>query len=322
MKISIAMCSYNGAKFLREQLDSISNQTRLPDEVVVCDDGSSDETLSIFESFSAASPFPVRVSVNEKNLGTLKNTERVIGLCEGDIIALCDQDDVWHPEKLASLATIFEASPHVGLVFTDADLIDDDSKPLGRGIFRHIRFDAQMQRRVTRGKALQVILPRNVVCGATMAYRSKFRPIILPIPTGGPLINDGWTVLLIAAAAKIAFIDKPLMQYRLHSSQQLGLTKANTAQEVVTATKTDPGSYLAHARQLEQAYERLAANRDQLLDQHSLSTLRKKIGHLHMRAAMPRQRVKRAPLILREVLNLHYHRYSQGFYSAAKDLLV
>src|SRR5882762_9087557 len=100
MKISIAMCTYNGARYLREQLDSIAAQTRPPSELIVCDDNSLDETREIVAGFAASAPFPVRLGVNEQNLGSIRNFERAIKLCEGDLIALSDQDDVWLPEKL------------------------------------------------------------------------------------------------------------------------------------------------------------------------------------------------------------------------------
>ena len=87
------MGTYNGGPYLREQLDSIAAQTHLPDELVVCDDDSTDRTVAILEDFAATAPFPVRVYVNPKNLGTAKNFERAIGLATGEVIALADQDD-------------------------------------------------------------------------------------------------------------------------------------------------------------------------------------------------------------------------------------
>src|SRR6266567_6944512 len=102
-RISVAMCTYNGARFLREQLESIAAQSRLPDELVVCDDGSTDETVETIKAFVGRAPFAVRLEINSKNLGSTKNFEKAIGLCEGEIIALADQDDVWKPQKLAVL---------------------------------------------------------------------------------------------------------------------------------------------------------------------------------------------------------------------------
>src|ERR1700761_4532631 len=99
-KISVALCTFNGELFLRQQLASIQQQTRLPDELLVCDDGSSDQTLTIVREFAASAPFPVKLFENEQNLGFAANFERAIRLCEGSLIALCDQDDIWYPTRL------------------------------------------------------------------------------------------------------------------------------------------------------------------------------------------------------------------------------
>lgn len=101
LSISVAMCTYNGSAFLQEQLDSIAAQTRLPDELVICDDGSSDSTVDIVERFAHGVSFRVQLFRNPQNLGSTRNFEQAMRLCTGDLIALSDQDDVWMPEKLA-----------------------------------------------------------------------------------------------------------------------------------------------------------------------------------------------------------------------------
>src|ERR1700704_2935070 len=111
LRIWVALCMYNGADFLSEQLESIAAQTRLPDELVVCDDGSSDDSTDIVRNFAKNASFPVRLEVNEKNLGSTKNFEKAIGLCNGDIISLADQDDVWKLHKLAVLEAALKNHP-------------------------------------------------------------------------------------------------------------------------------------------------------------------------------------------------------------------
>ena len=92
--LSVSMCTYNGARFLREQLESIASQIRLPDELVVCDDGSTDATLAILTEYAKAVRFPVRIQCNTSRLGPAKNFEQAISLCKGEIIVLSDQDDI------------------------------------------------------------------------------------------------------------------------------------------------------------------------------------------------------------------------------------
>src|SRR3954454_9678676 len=98
MKVSVALASYNGARFIDEQLASLAAQTRPPDELVVCDDGSTDDTLDHVERFAATAPFEVRIVRNAENLGFSGNFQRVLALVRGDIVFICDQDDIWYPD--------------------------------------------------------------------------------------------------------------------------------------------------------------------------------------------------------------------------------
>lgn len=107
-KISIAMATYNGALHLDEQLDSFTRQTRLPDELVICDDQSTDETIGLLNRFQKTAPFQVRIWKNEERLGYTKNFERALGLCSGDLLFLSDQDDIWLPSKIEIVCTAFE----------------------------------------------------------------------------------------------------------------------------------------------------------------------------------------------------------------------
>ena len=107
VRFSVAICTYNGADFLSDQLESIIAQSRPPDQIVVCDDGSTDETQALLKRFAATSPVPVSLHFNEKNFGSVKNFEKAISLCTGDVIALSDQDDVWRADKLQLIEDAF-----------------------------------------------------------------------------------------------------------------------------------------------------------------------------------------------------------------------
>lgn len=344
MKLSIAMCTHNGRRFLQEQLDSIAAQTRPPDELVVCDDQSADDTREIVEEFASASPFPVRLYVNEKNLGSTKNFGKAIELCEGDIVALCDQDDVWYPEKLAAIASVFSSRPNAGLVFADAELVDESLRPLGRRILECISFGRAEQNAFNEGRAFNVLLARNMVTGATLAFRSAYKELILPFPsfpiTPGKymLIHDGWIAIMIAAVAELAFIDRPLIKYRQHRKQQAGTIippKASVLDsdaQASTAWWEGAGESrfdMTKAKEYIAVYERLMAKKDsfplnkaasRFIAQAPLWELQAR--HLSSRASLPKGRLSRVPAVLRELLTLRYHRYSNGLFSAAKDLLL
>ena len=169
MRISVAMCTYNGAAFLPAQLASIAEQTRRPDELIVCDDASTDKTRDILESFARTSSIPVSLYFSDENTGSVKNFERAIGLCTGDVIALSDQDDVWNKDKLERIEQLFRENQNVGLVFSDAELVDTDLKPLDQRMWSAVGFDAHKQKLLRDGKSLD---PVTVVrfCQENMAY--------------------------------------------------------------------------------------------------------------------------------------------------------
>jgi glycosyltransferase involved in cell wall biosynthesis len=321
MRISIALATFNGEPHLRRQLESIAAQSRLPDELIVCDDLSGDNTPRIIQECASSAPFVVRAYGNDKRLGVRRNFEKAISLCNGDLIALCDQDDVWNCNKLEAVETEFSSSK-VGLVFSDAELVEADLTPESRTLWQAVGFDSKKQRRAARGEILEVLLRANVITGATMVFRSRFRDLVVPIPAQGCLFHDGWIALIIAAVADIRFINKPLIKYRQHEAQLVGAPPRASNQSVIGIRKTDPLHYLEQATRFQQVYDRLAAHETILQDRRVLSTLREKIVHLRTRGNMPGHRISRLPVILSETLNRHYHKYSNGWFSAAKDLLV
>jgi glycosyltransferase involved in cell wall biosynthesis len=323
------MCTYNGGRYVQAQLQSIAAQTRPPDELIICDDGSDDDTADIIRAVVASSGLSARLLVNRERLGWTKNFEQAISLCEGDIIALADQDDVWYPTKLARLEAAFAGDPGVGAVITDAEVVDDQLRPLGYRLWQTLRFDRSEQQRAAKGRFIEVLLKRNVATGATMAFRAQFKPLILPIPSAWREdAHDAWIALLIAAVADVAIIDEPLVQYRQHPRQQIGGRRQTVAQRL-SAMRADFAAYSTQAHSnCAAALTRFTLARDRLLAEGNLaengramSQLRAKIDHFHARAELPRSRWARLPIVTRELLCRRYRRYSQGLFSVAQDLL-
>lgn len=171
MQLSIAMASYNGGHFLQQQLDSFLAQTRLPDELVVCDDGSNDDTIKILDRFAKDSPFTVRLYRNPENLGHERNFSKAIELCTGDVIFLSDQDDVWFPSKLAAVEEVFDRDESVLLVINDTDITDAHLHPTGRSLFAQTKAAGVIG---DKGKSLTL--------GCATAFRSQLRSLIAPVP--------------------------------------------------------------------------------------------------------------------------------------------
>src|SRR3954447_24654813 len=130
MRISVAMATWNGERFIAQQLQSIAEQTRPPDELVISDDGSSDDTVEVARRFARRAAFDVVIMPNEERIGYSDNFFRAMKACTGDLIALCDQDDVWHPDKLARCERPLQLDPSVSLVAHSGRVVDDGLRPV------------------------------------------------------------------------------------------------------------------------------------------------------------------------------------------------
>ena len=317
------MCTYGGARFVGAQLESIAAQTRPPDELVVCDDRSPDETARIVEGFAAAAPFPVRLHVNARNLGSTKNFERAISLCEGDLVALCDQDDVWLPGKLARLEEEFRRRPRAALVFSDAEVADEEGHPSGLRLWESVGVGRAELERLRAGKGVGDLLSGATVTGATAALRASLRPLVLPIPEGLPLIHDAWIALLAACVGEVSAVDEPLVLYRRHAGQQVGPLGRRNEEGGAAGALGRANPYEATLAVARAARGRLLERRGEGFEAApALAELGARKAHMEARRALPRARLRRAWPVLRELLTLRYRHYSNGVASAAKDLLT
>jgi glycosyltransferase involved in cell wall biosynthesis len=315
--ISIAMCTYNGARYLQDQLDSIAKQNITPDELIVCDDRSTDNTLEILQRFANDLPYPVVITVNDNNLGSIKNFERAISLCNSDIIILSDQDDVWYPEKLAVIKHTFSISPDVGLVFSNADVVNEFLQPLQYRIWENIYFTNIEQNKIRTSKAYEILLQRNVVTGATMAFRSKFKKIITPFPQS--FVHDHWIALLFSCCSSLYPIDTPLMQYRKHQKQQIGTSRGNvfkTVEKNVNYVQNKLEYINEDIIRLSLLLNRLKEN--QIDNLEVCNNLNNIISHLKLRKNLPRNKYDRLAIIMRALPN--YHRFSLGWKSVLTDI--
>jgi glycosyltransferase involved in cell wall biosynthesis len=324
--MSVAMCTFNGADFLPAQLASIAEQTRLPDELIICDDASTDGTRALLESFARTASIPVSLYFSDQNTGSVKNFERAIGLCTGDVIALSDQDDVWHKDKLELIEQHLQRNAATGMVFSDAEIVDENLNPLQRRIWEAVGFDAHRQKLLRSGRSLDVLITGWTVTGATMAFRSAYVKLALPVPTNIAMIHDGWIALTIAAVADVAFIEQPLIKYRQHERQQIGVPKSGNApaerglKAFETALRRRYSASDLH-QILSVLEERLQTQRNTFDCRRALALVSDYSLHLDVRANLPRKRLSRVPRILRELLTWRYHEYANGFKSAAKDLV-
>lgn len=318
-KISIAMCTFNGESYLYDQLKSILDQTRQPDELVICDDLSSDLTVEIINDFKCKVHFPVRLFINEFNLGSTQNFEKAISLCLGDLIALADQDDIWDTDKLKIIEKQFVTNPKVDMVFTDAEIVDSYANSLGYRLWQNIGFNQKEQKlflQTYSPNLLKFLLRKSVVTGATMCFKSALRSLILPIPKSW--VHDAWiSMVLVINQSTILPITDILIKYRQHSSQQIGVQKKDLRLKFINADKLE--SREIDKRRYEVAFTNL--NKRNSNEKYS-KVLLYKLNHSKARSSISNCNVNlihRFSLVLFELLNGNYHRYSNGFYSIFDD---
>jgi glycosyltransferase involved in cell wall biosynthesis len=211
--ISIAITTYNGEKFLQKQLDSIFQQTIKNIEVVVCDDRSTDGTVAILENYKKK--HGLRYFINDKNLGFFKNFERVLGFCEGTLIALSDQDDIWLPKKLERLK---KSIGNFSLVYSDVSFIDDNDHMVAESA---TTFAGLLP---LSGKPFRILAFNNFVIGCTVMITRDLLRIAMPFPDGA-YAHDYWLAVVACKRNGIYYCNERLVQYRLHSGNTIGMRK-------------------------------------------------------------------------------------------------
>ena len=321
MKISVAMCTYNGERFLSEQAESFLAQTRKPDQIIINDDASRDETWTFLQSFAeraGAMGIEVKLHRNSENLGYIRNFESALQRTSGDLVFLCDQDDIWLPDKVAAFCAEFERRPDLGLLHSDARLIDDDGCDIGYSLFDALEMTRRERTWIHQGDALAALLPRNLATGATMAFRRDVMLAALPIAEGW--FHDEWLALVAALISRVDCLETPSIAYRQHGANQVGARRRTKQEKKVEASKPRREVMYHIAGRAERLYVQ-AEERRLPLSPARLHDLRGHIRHKRSRAQMSRLLVIRLPVVLREILRGRYWRYSSGFRSIARDML-
>jgi glycosyltransferase involved in cell wall biosynthesis len=302
--LSIALATYNGEAYIGKLLDSIIHQTRLPDEIIISDDASTDSTLKVVEDFMRLSPIPIRLHRNQERVGSTPNFEVAIRACNGDIIFLCDQDDVWYPEKIARIEECFVNDKKAGIVFTDANVVNKDLCPYGTKLWERIKFSPREQKNIEIDP-LMVLLKHYVVTGATMAFRSSFLDFILPIPK--VWTHDAWIALMVGFSSHFIALPVPLIAYRQHSNNQIGAPRPGK-----NRGKSLSSIYSPRVLLYELVRDRLLEIADRIPNpERKIIYLNEKIAFLSTCAALPDSHLRRLPILIRELSLLHYHRYAK-----------
>lgn len=317
MKVSIALATYNGARFIEEQLDSLAVQTRLPDELVVSDDCSTDDTVALLERFVANAPFVVRIERNPRNLGFTGNFEKVLSMAGGDVILICDQDDIWYPEKVEAAVAALQADPSAALVVNDEHLMDAEGRRLDATFLGNVR---KLGYPDTHHSA-----------GCCSTFRNQLLHLALPFTA--PINYDQWISQLALLLGAKRVIDVPLQLYRRHGENS---TETILAQEKASAWRLARAYGLGDPRaEWGIQIAALDACRDRIEERRALAeniagpagveaALRKieeERGRISSRLALlSKPRIARLPSVVR-LWSSGFYRHFAGGKSAIKDII-
>ena len=229
-RISVAMCTYNGEKYIEEQITSILNQNCPVDEIVIGDDGSVDTTLEIAERTLSQSSVDWKNIRNEKNLGYRKNFENVIRHTRGEIVFLCDQDDVWLPEKTEVMMSVMEEDPSCLLAFSDAFLTDGNLNIKDGSLWDAVCYNENKGR---FDNWMDLFFSGYYVTGAACCFRRELFEMCAPFSE--IWVHDGWLAIHAALYGSLKDVPEKLVYYRQHEKNQIGASANQSLTDKVSA---------------------------------------------------------------------------------------
>jgi hypothetical protein len=327
-RLSVALCTHQGERHLPEQLDSLRAQRRAPDELVVVDDASTDGTRALLERFAADAPFPVHLHLRDERRGAVRSFEQVLGLCDGDVVAFCDQDDRWHPDKCGTLEQ--EVRRGVDLAFCDGDLVDDDGAPRPLTLWQGVGFRGRRRERFERSP-LPVLLNRSVVTGCASAFSAGLVDAALPFPDElhderAPMLHDRWLSLVAATRGGVRAVPQRLLSYRVHPAQVTGIRRRRghahlpglVLEEAQRPVADVAGASEAYLSQLRRLGERARAHG---APAGLVAEVDRACRHLADRVRLPAARSGRVRPVVRGLARGDYGRYGSGALSGVVDLV-
>lgn len=316
---TVCLCTYNGGSYLRPLLTSLASQTLLPAELLVGDDGSSDDTLEILRNFAADAPFPVEILTDERGLGPAYNLERLLVRGTSAVLFPCDQDDIWMPRKIEMLVLALEENPSCGAAICNSSLIDGEGRSLPGSLFERARLEMTTRELLASGSsgAMVEIARRNVVASHALALRHDALDLVLPL--GFHWHADWWIAIILSATTGIAIVEDRLVEYRLHDHNTVGLPETRPLAERVSRERV--ARFCRRADLLDAALTRVGQLRPNVPSPTDRAILEAQIGHLRARGSMPVKRRQRLFPVLQEARSGGYTRFSNGWRSALGDVV-
>lgn len=342
---TVIMTAYNSEKYITEQLNSLLNQNEMPSNMIIVNDCSDDNTLIIIEKFIKSAAFPVILINNPERKGIVYNMNRMIQLADGDIIINIDSDDILRQNYIKTVLNYFSDNPDISLVFTDAELIDENGIPLNLSYI-----DAVLQKhekvKLKNRRYNEIVIKRNIIYGAILSFRSKHKYLITPFPVlahGTPFTSkdfspehhgdfcghydwDEWLSLVLSAVSQTGFIDSKLVQYRQHTSASTSMLRKESfirklmvralnlllfLRNIKTESKDFRKYYKNSLNTYYEIIERVSASgSDFTIKQDFENHLKAKIQFYLEKISLPHTSLLRIPIIVREYIKGNYTKYA------------
>ncbi len=316
LTISTAIATCNGAEFLPRQLDSILEQSRMVDEIVVCDDNSTDGTLEILQSYQQKYPELFKIFSNEKNLGCSGNFEKALSLCSGDIIFIADQDDVWSKDKVEKMVQPFANRQILG-VYSDSLITDNELNSQNR---THLQLRGFVPEKLPLLPQLPQFARRVPPAAHDMAIRRSTLKFLIPFPKLKN-VHDSFIGLSIAALDGWAVTPETLTLFRQHGKNLSNSGQISTLAGQFKAAKRSAAddTFNWNAKLYSFTLRRL----DNKLDDDAEAILKERLHHSHIRSQIGKVNyLHRMMLIAGEIFSGRYFRFARGVKSIIQDLFL
>ncbi len=313
--ISVALCTYNGEKYVYEQLKSIVEQSYPVDEIVISDDGSNDGTIDIISAFKEKhTNVDIKIFVNENNVGVTKNFEIALRKCKGDIIFLSDQDDVWTLQKVENTVKAFEEDDQCLLVFSDAYLVDAEGNDMGSSLWE--RTKPILKKKYT----VSDFTGARYITGATVAIKKELLNVTIPIPESW--IHDAWLSVNASVYGNVKYLKEKLLLYRQHENNVIGAKKRSFLGQVLY-TKANIKKSIEFRNVMRDRFISLNNKIGDRLDAECKSNLQKCIAFWTETGRLNGgSKINGLITIFRHLLSGDYRKFNHGMFGAIVDLFI
>ena len=248
MRVSVAMTTYKSTKYMREQLESIFCQTRLPDELIICDDASPDDTYEQLQEIIKLAPDTIEIKLfrNPYNIGFVKNFEAAFSRCTGEIIFPSDADDYWENEKIDLLSAALEKNPSAVYAFCDATVINSE----GEVILNSLCSTWDIRDNKQNGTEVSILVAKRKGCPHGMVSCFRRSLLMHSVPFQKNIGHDEWLSLIASCYGDVIYVDEKLVQYRRHNCNTSG-NKPSIWKRLNTWSRE---SWFTHAEDIRDAF--------------------------------------------------------------------